>query len=160
MFNSINSCFKNDMPIKSGGWGKVKRPGFVAIKSASATADFGGDRSLALSKENTSCARPHGLSLPFVGSAKSDRSPGNTSLSVYCQLGRDATHGWSCNSPARFIAAKFSPFTHKRSIVPPLERPAAFSAKIRETALTVSVSLTWTRVISCRSNKVFPAQLI
>ena len=58
------------------------------------------------------------------------------------QFGKDVTQDRSCKRPARFIAAKFSPFTHKRSIEPPFSRPAAFSARIRETALAVSVNLT------------------
>ena len=43
---------------------------------------------------------------------------------------------------ARFIAAKFSPLTHNKSIDPRVFRPAAFSARIRETASAVLVNFT------------------
>ena len=49
------------------------------------------------------------------------------------------------SSPCDFIARKLGPFSQIRSTLPPLSRPAPFSASTRVTASEVSFSLT------CRS---------
>ena len=145
---SASACFRKVVPMKSGGAGCEKRPGFFPVHATSSAKEFGRLSAFVFAEswKKTSFAPPQGASNPSTGTVKSVRMVGTFSKSTKAQLGNRSAQLGAKSRSCRFMAAKFSPLIQIRSIAPPASRPAAFSATTVATALAVSSNFTWVSV--------------